>query len=141
MRAESWGALLVAGVIGASAAFAGESLVVPLGGSVTVPLDQPARQVVVGNPAIADITMQNSRSLTLFGKYPGGTTLAIIDGGGKVVLDANVVVTAGGDNAVTVRYGTGKTWQPGGVIAVVECASDRCSPPMALPTETPYKSK
>ncbi len=132
--------LLAAGLFGASTVWAGESVVVPLGGAVTVPLKQAARQVVVGNPAIADVTVQGARSLTLFGKYPGGTTLSVIDGGGKVVFDATVVVSAGGGNAVTVRYGTGKTWQPGGVSTVVECAPERCSPPMALPSETPYKS-
>ncbi|WP_254432414.1 pilus assembly protein N-terminal domain-containing protein [Magnetospirillum sp. SS-4] len=133
-------ALLAAGLLAAPAAWAGESIVVPLGGAVAVPLKQAARQVVVGNPAIADVTVQGSRGLTLFGKYPGGTTLSVIDGAGKVVFDATVVVSAGGGNAVTVRYGTGKTWQPGGVSTVVECAPERCSPPMGIPSETPYKS-
>lgn len=132
--------LLVAALTATSAALAAESIEVSLGGANVVQLGQAARQVVVGNPAIADVSMQSPRSLTVFGKYPGGTTLAVMDASGKLILDAVVVVTAGTSEAVTVRYGTGKTWVPGGVTTVVECSPGRCAPPMALPTETPYKS-
>lgn len=119
---------------------AAESIEVSLGGALPVPLRQAAHQVVIGNPAIADVTVQSARNLTLFGKYPGGTTLMVLDAGGNLILDAVVVVTAGSSEAVTVRYGTSKTWVPGGTSAVVECGRDRCSPAMALPTDTPYKS-
>ena len=122
------------------AAGATESIEVPLGGALPVPLKQAAHQVVVGNPAIADVTVQSARNLTLFGKYPGGTTLMVTDAAGKLILDAVVVVTAGSSEAVTLRYGTAKTWVPGGTTAVVECGRERCSPAMALPTDTPYKS-
>ena len=124
----------------AASAGAAESIEVPLGGALSVPLGRAAHQVVIGNPAIADVTVQSARDLTLFGKYPGGTTLMVMGAGGNLILDAVVVVTAGSPEAVTVRYGTGKTWTPGGTTAVVECGRDRCAPAMALPTDTPYKS-
>ena len=119
---------------------AADSIEVPLGGALSVPLGRAAHQVVIGNPAIADVTVQSARDLTLFGKYPGGTTLTVMGAGGNLILDAVVVVTAGSPEAVTVRYGTGKTWTPGGTTAVVECGHERCSPAMALPTDTPYKA-
>lgn len=123
-----------------ASALAAESLEVPLGGATVIKLNGAAQQVIVGNPAIADVTVQNSHSLTLFGKYPGGTTLSVVDGNGRVVLDASVLVTAGGADSVTVRYGTGKTWVPGGVTTVVDCSPQRCAPAIAMPTETPYKA-
>ncbi len=121
---------------------AAETIEVPLGGAGVVRLGQAARQVVVGNPAIADVTMQSPQTLAVFGKYPGGTTLLVLDGGGRVVLDATVVVvSAGADgDGVTVRYGTGKTWVPGGTTAVADCSAVRCSPAMTLPSETIYKA-
>lgn len=128
-------ALAVSSSVGAA-----DSIEVPLGGAGLVQLDRAAHQVVIGNPAIADVTMQSARSLNVFGKYPGGTTLTVMDARGNVIMDASVVVTAGGGGAVTVRYGTSKTWVPGGTSSVVECGRERCAPPMALPTDTPYKA-
>ncbi len=131
---------LLAALAGTSSVWAAETIEVPLGGAGLVQLGQAAQQVVIGNPAIADVSMQSPRSLSVFGKYPGGTTLAVMDGSGKLILDVIVVVTAGSSEAVTVHYGTGKTWVPGGVTTVVECSREHCAPAMALPTETPFKA-
>ncbi|RAU21139.1 hypothetical protein CU669_14390 [Paramagnetospirillum kuznetsovii] len=124
----------------ASVAWAAESLEVPLGGATQIKLRGAAHEVIIGNPAVADVTMQNTRTLTVFGKYPGGTTLSVVDSGGRVVLDASVLVTAGGAESVTIRYGTGKTWVPGGVTTVVDCSPQRCAPAMAVPSESPFKA-
>jgi len=135
-------ALVLAAVLElAPPASAAESMEVPLGGAETLRLGQAAHQVVIGNPAVADVTLGSPRSLTVFGKYPGGTTLSVLDGDGRVVLDLNVVVTDGSAAAVSVHYGTGKSWTPGGTVTVVECGRGRCAPAMALPTESPFKSQ
>lgn len=123
------------------AAAAAEVLELPLGGAASVPLRGAARSVVVGNPAIADVTVDGSRSVTVFGKAPGGTTLAVLDAGGGVMVERWVVVLAGGDGAVTLRYGTGKTWVPGGAAAVVACGVKDCAPANTLSTESPFKDK
>ncbi|MBI3446783.1 MAG: pilus assembly protein N-terminal domain-containing protein [Magnetospirillum sp.] len=115
---------------------------VPLGGAVLVQVGGAARSVVVGNPAIADVTVDSPRSITLFGKFTGGTTLAVLDANGGVLLNRPVVVTAGGNGSVTIRYGTGKTWVPGGATAIVDCGADSCAPANTIPTaDSPYKSK
>lgn len=133
-------AAMVFGTALAAPLMAAETIEVALGGAQQVQLRQAARQVVVGNPAIADITMQSPRSLTIFGKYPGGTSLAVMDGGGHVVLDLAVVVTPSSATGVTVRYGTGKSWVPGGTVAAAECSRERCSPALVLPSDSPYKT-
>ncbi|CUW38435.1 conserved exported protein of unknown function [Magnetospirillum sp. XM-1] len=135
--------LLLAGLISASpsAGSAAEMLEVPLGGAMLLPMRGLARSVVVGNPAIADVTVDGPGSITVFGKAPGGTTLAVLDSGGGVLVRRQVVVLAGGDTSVTLRYGTGKTWVPGGATAIVDCGLNACAPANALSGESPYKAK
>lgn len=135
--------LLFAGLLSAVplAALAAEALEVPLGGAMLMPLRGVARSVVVGNPAIADVTVDGPRTITVFGKTPGGTTLAVLDAGGGVLAERQVVVLAGGPNSVTLRYGTGKTWVPGGATAIVDCGANACAPANTLPGDSPYKAR
>ncbi|MBF0562999.1 MAG: pilus assembly protein N-terminal domain-containing protein [Alphaproteobacteria bacterium] len=120
-------------------AVAADSTAVPLGGSILLRLPRNAVHVVVGNPVIADISMQSPRDLILFGKYPGGTTLLVTDKAGSIILQSSLMVTASSPSGVTIRYGMGKNWVPGGAIASAECGQDRCSPAIALPSEAVYK--
>jgi hypothetical protein len=107
---------------------------VGIGRSLLVSLPRAAASVVIANPAIADVSAQTARSLNLIGKNGGGTTLSAFDGGGRLVFEARVIVIAGGDDSVTIRYGTGKNWVPGGSVAVVDCGPRNCSPASPLPS-------
>ena len=135
--------LLLTGLLWAvpSTVWAAEVMEVPLGGATLLPLRGTARSVVVGNPAIADVTVDGPRAVTVFGKAPGGTTLAVLDAAGGVLLQRQVVVLAGGETSVTLRYGTGKTWVPGGATAIVDCGITACAPANTLTGESPYKVK
>jgi hypothetical protein len=124
----------------APAALAADSTDIALGGAALLHLPGNAARVVVGNPAIADITLQSPRSLAVFGKYPGGTTLLVTDQAGKVILQTNLVVTASGADGVTIRYGTGRNWVPGGSVASAECGRGVCSPVILLPSDSVYKA-
>ena len=94
--------------------------------------------MVVGNPAVADVTMQSPHTLVLFGKYPGGTSLLVTDHAGKAILNTSVMVTAIDAEGVTIRYGTGKNWSPGGAVATAACGPERCAP--ATPLTAPANS-
>ncbi len=120
-------------------AFGASTIEVPLGGATQVPLGPGVRQVVVGNPAIADVSVRRSGGLTVFGKYPGGTTVSALDGGGHPLFDAVVVVTSGSPQGVAVHYGNGKNWVPGGATVVAECSTGHCSQAMPLPADTAFK--
>jgi hypothetical protein len=135
--------LLFAGLLSAAspAGWAAELLEVPLGGAALLSLRGAARSVVVGNPAIADVTVDGPRAITVFGKAPGGTTVAVLDAGGGILAQRQVVVLAGGDGSVTLRYGTGKSWVPGGAVAIVDCGLSACAPANTLSGESPYKAK
>ena len=140
MKARHILSLLFTGLLWAAPS-AAEVLEVSLGGASLLPLNGVARSVVVGNPAIADVTVDGPRSITVFGKAPGGTTLAVLDAGGGVLMRRQVVVLAGGETSVTLRYGTGKSWVPGGATAIVDCGVTACAPANTLSSESPYKAK
>ena len=68
--------------------------------SVTVPLDQAhllrlpngVSTIVIGNPLIADASLQPGGLLVITGKGYGSTNLLALDRSGKVVLDKQLVV-------------------------------------------------
>lgn len=109
------------------AALGAEAMLVPAGSAVTVRLDRPARQVIIGNPAVADVTVQSPRVLTLFGKAASATTLTVLGDGGRTILDVPVVVAAGSETSLGVIYATGKGIPNGGQRLAVECAAGTCA--------------
>ncbi|WP_288902097.1 type II and III secretion system protein family protein [uncultured Sneathiella sp.] len=58
-----------------------------------VPLGGPVAEVLVTNPAIADIQITASNGLFVFGKAPGRTHVMAIGAGGAVLFDQSVTVT------------------------------------------------
>jgi Pilus formation protein N terminal region len=64
--------------------------------------------IVIGNPLIADASLQTGGVLVLTGKGYGSTNMLALDRAGKVVMDNNVVVlspSAGGRDLVVVYKG------------------------------------
>ncbi|CAA7625895.1 pilus assembly protein N-terminal domain-containing protein [Magnetospirillum sp. UT-4] len=108
------------------AAAADAPIEVGAGHAALVTLAKPARSVVVGDPTVADVSVEGPNRLAVFGKRPGGTTLTVLGGGRAVLLEARVVVHPGGAGAVTVTYGAGKGIDPGGRTVVYACGSS-CS--------------
>lgn len=87
-----------------SAAFA-EDLAVAKDQSKVIKLTGAAATVVVGNPAIADITMQDSNTAFITGKSFGTTNVIAMDGDGRQIASFRVVVTSSGDRSVTLIKG------------------------------------
>lgn len=109
----------------AGGALAAEAPVeVGAGQSVLLRLDRPARQVVVGDPTVADVSVPSPNLIVVFGKRAGATSLTVLDGGRAAVLETPVVVRPGGPGTVTVTYGAGKDVKPGGDTVVFACASN-----------------
>ena len=102
MRASA--ALFSLALIVATPAVAAETLSVRLNQNAAVRLAAPARSVVVGNPAIADVTMLDARNMMVVGKSYGITDVIVIDARGRTILDRQVVVTAP-DSAMTYFKG------------------------------------
>ncbi|OJX77723.1 pilus assembly protein N-terminal domain-containing protein [Magnetospirillum sp. 64-120] len=115
--------LVVAGVSAAHAA----TLEVGAGQSRRVDAGRGVAQVVVGDPSVADVSVDSAGRIQLFGKRPGSTSLTVLGRNGAVLLEDAVVVRDGGVGTVTVTYGAGKDVKPGGMSVVHACGDTGCS--------------
>ena len=73
-----------------------------------VELDKPGAEVIIGNPSIADVAVQSGKLLVVTGKSAGLTNLMVLDGGGKLIYDKKVVVSADKKRLVTVSKGVAR---------------------------------
>lgn len=96
-----------------------------------VRLNAPAATVVVGNPGIADVTIQDPQTLVLTGKSFGQTNLIILDKVGNPIADTLVNVVAQNAGLVTVYQGDART--------TVMCDPD-CQPTITLGDDPNYTS-
>jgi len=64
----------------------------PMGRSAVVDLPVDARDVVVGDPAIADAVMRTPRRVFLLGSKAGSTNVFFLDASGRQILDLEVRV-------------------------------------------------
>jgi hypothetical protein len=88
----------------------------PLDDAISVNVDQaklfklPNRvaTIVVGNPLIADVTLQNGGIIVVTGKGYGATNFIAMDRGGEVLVDRTIQVEGPTDRLVTVYRGTGR---------------------------------
>jgi Flp pilus assembly secretin CpaC len=74
--------------------------------AVRIALPAPAKDVAVGNPAIADVMVLDERNILVLGKGFGTTNVIALDRGGRLILDRVVVVSAADAGQVTVYKGT-----------------------------------
>jgi Flp pilus assembly secretin CpaC len=65
-------------------------------------ISRPADVVIIGNPAIADATIQDSQTLIITGHSFGMTNLIVLDAQGKSIADEMVTVSPQNDQVVTV---------------------------------------
>lgn len=86
-------------------------------------LERSAAEIVVGNPSIADVAVQNSKILVLTGKSFGETNLIVLDAEGKVIINRRVVVEEPRDGYVTVYRGSAR--------ATLHC-SPNCETPLVI---------
>jgi Flp pilus assembly protein, secretin CpaC len=101
-----------------TAAEAAPALMAPINQSVPINLPRGTRDVLIGNPAIADVSVLDSGKAVLVGKGYGVTNLVIIDQLGRTVLNRQVVVAAPTGNVSVIR---------GAKVEDYACAS-RCEP-------------
>lgn len=72
-------------------------------------ISAPAATVIIGNPGVADITIQDPQTLVLTGRSYGSTNLIILDAAGNPVADTIVSVVQGQSDLLTVYMGTART--------------------------------
>ena len=72
---------------------------------VRISLPAGARDVMVGNPAIADINVVDSRTAVIQGRSYGVTNLMVIDSRGRTIANSQIVVGAPDVNRVSLYRG------------------------------------
>ncbi len=93
-------------------------LSVGAGQATQLSLATPVRDIVVGDPTVADVSIINDRTLVVLGKKAGATTLLAFDVRGQALADRQIVVSDIPDQAIVVQRG---------VIASTYACGDRCS--------------
>jgi hypothetical protein len=102
--------LVIAILLVPASAFAAPA---PTGGIIPVNIDQAklirlperAATIVVGNPLVADITLQPGGVIIVTGKSYGATNFVAMDRNGEVLVDRIIVVESPADRIVTVYRG------------------------------------
>ena len=102
------GLLLAAGVAPLSQASA-QTLNVEIDRSARIGLTGSAASVIVGNPAIADVTVVDANTLFVTGKGYGVTEVVALDGVGRTIFQGEIVVTGGSTGSVRVWRGAQAT--------------------------------
>ncbi|WP_342359824.1 pilus assembly protein N-terminal domain-containing protein [Terrarubrum flagellatum] len=100
------GIILAATLFAAGAAQAADEVVsVVLNQARILRLPEKARTIVIGNPMIADVTMQKHGNLVLTGKGYGSTNLIALDDKGAIVAESRIRVEAAQDSTLVVLRG------------------------------------
>lgn len=84
--------LLAVGLPNLATAGDGQSYKVEINKTEILRLPSPAASIVIGNPKIADVTVQASDLLFVVGRGFGETNLIILDSNGNTMMDADVQV-------------------------------------------------
>ncbi|MBB3932655.1 hypothetical protein GGR25_003713 [Kaistia hirudinis] len=84
---------------------ASDPLDVKLDRAKVMRIARPAATVILGNPAIADATIQDRMTLIITGRSYGTTNLIVLDQAGDPIADQLVTVSASDDDVVTVFAG------------------------------------
>jgi len=84
---------------------AADDIVVLIDQASLVRLGRQAAEIVVGNPSIADVSVQSGKVLVLTGKSFGETNLIVMDADGKIIVNRRLIVQEPRTGFVTVYRG------------------------------------
>lgn len=95
--------MLLAGVMAARAE--SETISVSVDQAKLVRLPGRVATLVVGNPLIADVTLQSGGMIVVTGKGYGATNVIAMDRAGDILVDRTILVGGPADKVVTVYRG------------------------------------
>jgi len=107
LRTLTFAAALTGGLWALPASAA--DLIVEVNHSRLHALGQATSTIIVGNPAIADISVSNNSTLVVFGRSYGTTNLIALDAGGRQIANLDVRVTEAEDAVMTLNRGSVQT--------------------------------
>jgi hypothetical protein len=125
-------ALVVLAIAAAPGAAAADALSVTIDHAKVMHISRPADIVIVGNPGIADATIQDQQTLIITGRSYGSTNLIVLDSGGKAIAEETLTVGPSSDDGVVAVY---KTVDKRLTRQTFSCTPDDCSPTVAVGDE------
>jgi hypothetical protein len=96
------------GLLMTGGAGAAEVIDVELDQATIVRLPERVATLVIGNPLIADASIQPGGLMVLTGKGYGSTNLVALDRTGAVLMNRSILVTGAKDHVVVVYRGVGR---------------------------------
>jgi Flp pilus assembly secretin CpaC len=124
-------ALLGAAPMTAQAASDGAPVSVRVNMARILRIETPASTVIIGNPGVADVTIQDPKTLVLTGKSFGQTNMIVLDAQGNPIADTLIEVVQAQSGLVTVYMGNART--------TLSCAPV-CQPTIMLGDDTAFSS-
>ncbi len=116
---------LLLGTLPAQAA-GGDRLDVAVDHARILKIPSAAGSIIIGNPAIVDVTVHDSQTLVLTGRSYGVTNVVVLGHDGEVVLDDDVTVTSREEGSVRIYRQAART--------TFSC-SPRCEPKVTVGDE------
>ncbi|MDQ7249900.1 pilus assembly protein N-terminal domain-containing protein [Dongia sedimenti] len=101
-----------------------------------VKLAKPATSIVVGDPTVADVTLDTPDTIIVFGKTPGETNILVLSDKQELLLDWPVVVSPITARHVSVLNASGDE-APTEVLYA--CGTERCARVLS-PTDVQFRS-
>ena len=71
-------------------------------------LSTPAATIIVGNPMIADVSIQDNQMLVVMGKSNGLTNMIALDENGREIANVDLIVQTNGANSLTLYKGSAR---------------------------------
>src|SRR5262245_40488796 len=81
---------------------AAAGLCVSMDQATRVQMSRPAKDVVVGNPMIADVTVLDDHHILVLGKAYGVTNLMVTDRNGRTIMNEQLAISSPNENRVSV---------------------------------------
>jgi hypothetical protein len=129
LRPVFWFAAILSVAVIASRANADEPIVVRLDQAKVIKVPDRATTIVIGNPLIADLSIQPGGLAVITGKSFGATNFMVLDKSGAILNEQNIQVQGASDATVVVYRGVDRE--------TYSCPT-YCSPRLTLGDETKF---
>ncbi|HRK23930.1 MAG TPA: pilus assembly protein N-terminal domain-containing protein [Beijerinckiaceae bacterium] len=104
-RRLALGALLACAVAVSAPALANDTIDVQMDSAKLLKMPEGADTIVIGNPMIADVSLQRNNVLVVTGKQFGTTNLIALDRAGAIISESRVVVMSPQKDRLVVYRG------------------------------------
>ncbi len=82
-----------------------ETMLIQVDQAQILRLDEPASSIIIGNPMIADVAVQDDKMLVITGISYGSTNLIILNSEGREIVSKQLEVRLSGLSQMTVQRG------------------------------------